>query len=151
MHGISLRDFLCCVHLRSNIDCSRIPVNKTANSKLLMTKFRPNPSPRFIDRRNRCVTLPWQQNFRISTNPGPANMTCMTFLCMTLIRNETGAHTFLPSFDNANCLLFKKDGWGWNFTTMVTWRQTSPLYCVRLLVWNAGKVLVVCYRSPAVM
>ena len=80
-------------------------MNKTANSKLLMTKFRPNPSPRFIDRRNRCVTLPWQQNFWISTNPGPANMTCMTFLCMTLIRNETGAHTFLPSFDNANCLL----------------------------------------------
>ena len=27
---------------------------------------------------------------------------CMTFLCMIALRNRTVAHTFLPSFDNAN-------------------------------------------------
>ena len=26
----------------------------------------------------------------------------MTFLCMIVLRNNTVAHTFLPSFDNAN-------------------------------------------------
>ena len=30
------------------------------------------------------------------------NCACVTFLCMILLRNKTLAHTFLPSFDNAN-------------------------------------------------
>ena len=45
----------------------------------------------------------------ISTNRGPANlaektfkMTGMTFLYIIVLRNKTVAHTFLPSFDNAN-------------------------------------------------
>ena len=29
-------------------------------------------------------------------------MTCMTFLYIIALRNKTVAHTFLPSFDNAN-------------------------------------------------
>ena len=55
----------------------------------------------------------------------------MTFLCVIALRSKTIAHTFLPSFDNANgrfCqerLLRSR-----NFATMVTWRHTSPLYYV---------------------
>ena len=48
--------------------------------------------------------LPWTQNFSISINRGPANMTvktkkmtCMTFLCMIALGNKTIAQTFLPS------------------------------------------------------
>ena len=78
--------------------------------------------------RSRYVTLPWSQNFWISTNCGPPNMaekkkkwTCMNFLSMTPLI----AHTFLPSFDNATghlCqeILLKSR----NFATMVTWRHT---------------------------
>ena len=44
--------------------------------------------------RSRYVTLPWKQNFRISTNRGPANMTRMTFLCIIALRNKTVTHTF---------------------------------------------------------
>ena len=41
----------------------------------------------------------------------------MTFLGVIALRNKTVAHTFVPSFDNANSRLF------WE-----TWRRTSPLY-----------------------
>ena len=30
---------------------------------------------------------------------------CVTFLCMIALRNKKVAHTFLPSFDNANVCL----------------------------------------------
>lgn len=41
----------------------------------------------------------------------------MTFLGVIALKNKTVAHTFVPSFDNANSRLF------WE-----TWRRTSPLY-----------------------
>ena len=50
-------------------------------------------------------------------------------LCMIALRNTMVAHTFLPSFDNANghvCddrLLRSR-----NLATMVTWRHSSPPY-----------------------
>ena len=75
-----------------------------------MTKFKPNPSTCFRDRRSRYVTLPWQQNCWISTNRGRANMTCMIFLCMIEIRNETGAHTFLRRSTMPLAFSVKKDG-----------------------------------------
>ena len=34
---------------------------------------------------------------------------CMTFLCMIALTNKSVAHNFLPSFDNENNRLFKKD------------------------------------------
>ena len=51
---------------------------------------------------------------------------CMTFLCMIALRkNKTVAHTFLPSFDNANRRLSQvRLLWSRNFATMVTWRHT---------------------------
>ena len=62
-----------------------------------------------LKEKSRYVTLPWSQNLRSLTNRGPANMaekaikmTCMTFLCIIALRKKTVAHTFLPSFDNAN-------------------------------------------------
>ena len=36
-------------------------------------------------------------------------LTCMTFPCMIALRNKTVTHNFLPSFDNENNRLFKKD------------------------------------------
>ena len=67
----------------------------------------------------------------------------MTFLCMTALRNKTVAHTFLPSFDNANgrvCqerLLRSR-----NFATMVTCRAVKKFLSSRLIMntrqlWNA--------------
>ena len=53
----------------------------------------------------------------------------MTFLCIIALRNKTVAHTFLPSFDDANgrlChgrLLRSR-----KLATKVTWRHNSPLY-----------------------
>ena len=35
-------------------------------------------------------------------------LTCMTFLCTITLRNRMVAHTFLPSFDNANGCLCQK-------------------------------------------
>lgn len=35
-------------------------------------------------------------------------MTCITSLCMIALRHKTIAHTFLPSFDNANSRLFQE-------------------------------------------
>ena len=66
-----------------------------------------------ISPKNACgggYTLPWQQNFSISTNHYPANMagkkmtelTCMTFLCMIALRNKSVAHTIVLSFGNVN-------------------------------------------------
>ena len=51
---------------------------------------------------------------------------CMTFLCMIALRkNKTVAHTFLPTFDNANRRLCQvRLLWSRNFATMVTWRHT---------------------------
>ena len=47
--------------------------------------------------------------------------TCMTFLSLIVLRNKTVAHTFLPSFDNANSRLcqerFLRSS---NIATMVT-------------------------------
>ena len=56
------------------------------------------------------ITLPWQQNFSISTNHYPANMagkkmtelTSLTSLCMIVLRNKTVAHAFVLSFNNVN-------------------------------------------------
>ena len=61
-------------------------------------------------------------------------MTWMTFLCIIALRNKTVAHTFLPSFDNANgrghlCkerLLRSR-----NFASMVMRRHTSLLYDIQ--------------------
>ena len=45
------------------------------------------------------------------------------------LRNKTITHTFLPSFDNANCCLCEERLFrSRNFVTLVTWPQTSPLY-----------------------
>ena len=43
-----------------------------------------------------------------------------SFLCMIALRSKTIANTFLPSFDNANGLLYQDPE-----ITMVTWRHTS--------------------------
>ena len=69
------------------------------------------------------------------SNLGPANnakkVTCMTLLCLIALRNKTVVHTnFLPSFYNANGRLCEEGMLrSSNLATMVTWRQTSPLYC----------------------
>ena len=62
-----------------------------------------------LKEKSRYVTLPWSQNLWISTDRGPANMaektikmTYMIFLYIIALRKKTVAHTFLPSFDNAN-------------------------------------------------
>ena len=60
----------------------------------------------------------------------------MTFLCMTALRNQTVAHTFLPLFDHANSSLCQErlfTGRSMNFATMVTRCNISPLYCQSLL------------------
>ena len=72
-----------------------------------------------IDRNSGYVTLPWYQNFCISTNCGPANMaekrkkkkTCMTSPCMIALRIKIVAHTFLPLCDNANGRLCQERLW----------------------------------------
>ena len=69
------------------------------------------------------------------SNLGPANnakkVTCMTLLCLIALRNKMVVHTnFLPSFYNANGRLCEEGMLrSSNLATMVTWRQTSPLYC----------------------
>ena len=76
-----------------------------------------------MDRRSPYVTLPWQQNFRVSTNRGPANMsekkrknlTSMTFLCMIKLRNKTVANSILPSFVNGNGCLCQERLWRQKF------------------------------------
>ena len=66
---------------------------------------------------------------RSQRSRGPVNMagkkheklTCMTLLCMIALRNKTVAHTFLPSFDNANGRLCQeKLSRSRNFATMLT-------------------------------
>ena len=48
-------------------------------------------------------------------------LTRTTFLCMTALKNKTVAHTFLPSFNNANDRLCQEGVLGSrNFATMVT-------------------------------
>ena len=61
-------------------------------------------------------------------NENNADMqTCMTFLSMTTLRNKTVAHTFLPSFDNANGRLCQERLLRCrNIATMVTWRHSLP-------------------------
>ena len=63
-------------------------------------------------------------------------VTCMTLLCLIALRNKTVVHTnSLPSFYNANGRLCHEGMLrSSNFATMVTWRQTSPLYCGWCLV-----------------
>ena len=52
-----------------------------------------------------------------------------TFLCVIAPRNKMVAHTFLPSFNNANGHLCQQRLLRFrNFATMVTWRHTSPPY-----------------------
>ena len=67
-------------------------------------------------RRSCYPTLPWQQNFSISTHRGPVNMvekktkklTCMTFLCMVEVRKKT-AYTFLHRSTMQMTVLIKND------------------------------------------
>ena len=44
----------------------------------------------------------WKETIPHKLKPRIKKMTCMTFQCMIALRNKTVAHTFLPSFDNAN-------------------------------------------------
>ena len=56
-------------------------------------------------------------------------LTCTTFLCTITLGDRMVAHTFLPSFDNANgCLCQKRLLWSRTFATMVAWCHTPPLY-----------------------
>ena len=73
-------------------------------------------------------------------------LTCTTFLCMTALKNKTVAHTFLPSFNNANGRLCQEGLLGFrNFATML-------LLSIRLILddphthWcsSALKVSVIC-------
>ena len=66
----------------------------------------------------------WMTGPPLSEGLGPP--LCMTFLCLIALRkNKTVAHTFLPSFDNANGRLCQvKLLWSRNFATLVTWRHT---------------------------
>ena len=57
-----------------------------------------------IERRRCYVTLPWQQNFSITTNLGPANMAGKKVICVNfggmialMIRNRTAAHRLFVS------------------------------------------------------
>ena len=57
-----------------------------------------------IERRRCYVTLPWQQNFSITTNLGPANMAGKKMICVNfggmialMIRNRTAAHRLFVS------------------------------------------------------
>ena len=57
-----------------------------------------------IERRRCYVTLPWQQNFSITTNLGPANMAGKKMVCVNfggmialMIRNRTAAHRLFVS------------------------------------------------------
>ena len=76
-----------------------------------------------LDRRSPYVTLPWQQNFWVSTNRRPANMaetneknlTSMTFLCMIKLRNKTVANTILPSLVNGYGCLCQERLWRQKF------------------------------------
>ena len=78
------------------------------------------------------LNKPWSCKYGRNNNK---KLECLTFLCMIALRNKTVAHSFLPSFDNANGrpyqerLLRSK-----NFVSMVTWRHTLLLYDDKLLV-----------------
>ena len=73
---------------------------------------------------------------RNSTNRGHANMAekkkdMYDFSVHDCTREQTIAHTFLPSFDNVNCC-FRQGRLlrSVHFVTMVTSRHTSPLYLI---------------------
>ena len=83
--------------------------------------------------RNRCyVSLPWQQNFQITTNLGPSNMAGKKMICVNFggmialtIKNRTAAHRLFVSGSKMKMtvrlyqerlLRFR------NFASMVTWR-----------------------------
>ena len=79
--------------------------------------------------------LPCKYGRKIKTK----KLSCVSFLCMIVLRNKMVAHNFLPLFNNANSRLCQERLLSSrNFAPMVTWHHPSPVYSLMVFQGEDG-------------
>ena len=82
-----------------DVSCSKTPLLKLPNSRDEKSLRHVAIVATFLD-----LNKPFYCKYGGKTEA----LKCMTFPCLTALKNKTVFHTILPSFANANALLFQE-------------------------------------------